>query len=203
MEQWRQTAESLEIGYRRFWTSHSETIAPEVLYGPKTYLISYNRLTVGFRLLSLFTNLVVRLIKGTVMKYDVKQVTDKKVRITFGFNKERSIWLMKSLEAVFTLSASLFSMTPKHLPERILKVLVRFFIIKAEDSDRLVEDLGNLISKDKVGLVKMTREKTPNFVPFSAFIELLTNVEKNLPLGKPTEVAEFGEETTMEVSVRD
>ncbi len=200
---WWHTAESIQAEFKRFLRSHSEEIDESELRQPNAYVISLTRVSIVFSIMNTLTTIGISLFTRLVSVYNVSRLNDKEITVVAGVDKSKAASLMRGLLPPVVLPARLLRLLPKHVLYRMARNVLSLFLIRPKNLRRLKEDTGILLTRDRSGLLTMNRDDGLSFISFSALAELYNNVEKNLQLGKLSELGNFGEEITFDVLIND
>jgi len=201
-EVWRHTPNSIELELRRFLDSHIESIDTNLPTQPSVYVVSMWRLNVAFSLLNSIVGLAMNLITRMFFKYDV-QARNKKVSIRISIDKNKVERWINLLKYPISKFFSIPALIPKSVYNRILRRILKMFLINPLDYHRLSYDLGVILSPDRVGIIWLSKDEKLSFISFSALLELYRNVERSLPPWKFSDIGDdFAESTTTEFIIK-
>jgi len=201
-EIWRLTPESLGAEFHRFWASNSESLNPTHLDQPNSYIISWNRAAVILALMTTLFTFFSRLFRFLFVKTEMVRKKDNAYEIAPKVNKRRVERVLLALVLPLGGLFRLLGMIPETKKQRILKGLLKRFLINPTDYRRLENDWGFWISPKKMGLLRLGEKKGLKFIPVSAFAELYQKIEKSVPFGKLSEVGSFEEGTVIGLEVK-
>lgn len=190
---WWRTSESLQEDLQNFWISHSKKIDTIDLTQPNSYIISWNRLFIGINIIASFISFFTGLLRRKIEKIEANQLKNNTIRIEAGIDKPRAIHLINSLRLPLSLAITPIVIIPNYVWTKILKRILKIFLINPSDHHRLSHDLGIVISPKKMGLIR-SKGNQLSFISYQDIQELFSKVEKELPLGKLSNIMNLSSE---------